>query len=94
MSDAATTIDAATTPRVSKRFRLQWEEAQQAWVLLYPEGMVKLNQSAGEILRRCDGVRSVAEVVADLEQAFATAGLEADVIAFLELARKQQWVEV
>ena len=94
MSDAATTIDAATTPRVSKRFRLQWEEAQQAWVLLYPEGMVKLNQSAGEILRRCDGARSVTELVADLEQAFATAGLEADVIAFLELARKQQWVDV
>ena len=93
MSDAATTIDAATTPRVSKRFRLQWEEAQQSWVLLYPEGMVKLNQSAGEILRRCDGARSVAEVVADLEQAFATTGLEADVLAFLELARKQQWIE-
>ncbi len=94
MSDAATTIDAATTPRVSRRFRLQWEEAQQAWVLLYPEGMVKLNQSAGEILRRCDGARSVTELVAELEQAFATTGLEADVIAFLELARKQQWVEV
>lgn len=94
MSDAATTIDAASTPRVSRRFRLQWEESQQAWVLLYPEGMVKLNQSAGEILRRCDGARSVAEVVADLEQAFATTGLEADVLAFLELARKQRWVEV
>ena len=94
MSDAATTIDAATTPRVSRRFRLQWEEAQQAWVLLYPEGMVKLNQSAGEILRRCDGARSVTEVVADLEQAFATTGLEADVLAFLELARKQQWIDV
>lgn len=93
MSETAT-IGLEATPRVSRRFRLQWEEAQQAWVLLYPEGMVKLNQSAGEILRRCDGVRSVAEVVADLEQAFATAGLEADVIAFLGLARKQQWVEV
>ncbi|CAM5480107.1 pyrroloquinoline quinone biosynthesis peptide chaperone PqqD [Thauera sp.] len=93
MSDTSA-IGATATPRVSKRFRLQWEEAQQAWVLLYPEGMVKLNQSAGEILRRCDGVRSVAEVVADLEQAFATAGLEADVVAFLELARKQQWIDV
>ena len=93
MSETAA-IGLDTTPRVSKRFRLQWEEAQQAWVLLYPEGMVKLNQSAGEILRRCDGVRSVIEVVADLEQAFATTGLEADVIAFLELARKQQWVAV
>ncbi|ENO93063.1 PqqD protein [Thauera sp. 28] len=93
MSDTSA-IGATATPRVSKRFRLQWEEAQQAWVLLYPEGMVKLNQSAGEILRRCDGVSSVAEVVADLEQAFATAGLEADVVAFLELARKQQWIDM
>lgn len=93
MSETAT-IGLEATPRVSRRFRLQWEEAQQAWVLLYPEGMVKLNQSAGEILRRCDGARSVDEVVADLEQAFATTGLAADVIAFLELARKQQWVEV
>ena len=93
MSETAT-IGREATPRVSRRFRLQWEEAQQAWVLLYPEGMVKLNQSAGEILRRCDGARSVAEVVADLEQAFATAGLEADVVAFLELARKQQWIDM
>ncbi len=92
MNETAT-IGLEATPRVSKRFRLQWEEAQQAWVLLYPEGMVRLNQSAGEILRRCDGARSVTEVVADLEQAFATTGLEADVIAFLELARKQQWIE-
>lgn len=93
MSETAT-IGREATPRVSRRFRLQWEAAQQAWVLLYPEGMVKLNQSAGEILRRCDGARSVAEVVADLEQAFVTTGLEADVLAFLELARRQQWVEV
>ncbi len=93
MSETAT-IGLDTTPRVSKRFRLQWEEAQQAWVLLYPEGMVRLNQSAGEILRRCDGARSVDEVVADLEQAFATTGLEADVLAFLELARKQQWIDL
>ncbi|MFP5402916.1 MAG: pyrroloquinoline quinone biosynthesis peptide chaperone PqqD [Gammaproteobacteria bacterium] len=93
MSETAA-IGLESAPRVSRRFRLQWEEAQQAWVLLYPEGMVKLNQSAGEILRRCDGVRSVGEVVADLEQAFATTGLEADVIAFLELARKQQWVDL
>ena len=32
-----------TTPRVAAMFRLQWEEVQQSWVLLYPEGMVKLN---------------------------------------------------
>jgi pyrroloquinoline quinone biosynthesis protein D len=80
-------------PKASSRFRLQWEEAQQAWVLLYPEGMVKLNPSAGEIMKRCDGSRSVAELVAELETAFATTGLEKDVQAFLEMARKQQWIE-
>lgn len=37
-------------PRVAGHFRLQWEEVQKAWVLLYPEGMVKLNGSAGEII--------------------------------------------
>ncbi|MDY0046956.1 MAG: pyrroloquinoline quinone biosynthesis peptide chaperone PqqD [Thauera propionica] len=80
-------------PRISRKFRLQWEDAQQAWVLLYPEGMVKLNQSAGEILQRCDGTRSTLDIVADLEQAFATTGLLADVQAFLGMARQQHWIE-
>jgi pyrroloquinoline quinone biosynthesis protein D len=80
-------------PRISRSFRLQWEDAQQAWVLLYPEGMVKLNQSAGEILQRCDGTRSTLDIVADLEQAFATTGLLADVQAFLGMARQQHWIE-
>ncbi|MBD5802969.1 Coenzyme PQQ synthesis protein D [Azoarcus sp. Aa7] len=88
---AVTGTDAC--PRVSRRFRLQWEEAQNAWVLLYPEGMVKLNQSAGEIMRRCDGSRTVAQVVAELEQAFGASGLADDVAKFLELARGQQWIE-
>ena len=88
MSDAATIIDAATTPRVSKRFRLQWEEAQQSWVLLYPEGMVKLNASAGEILKRCDGTRDIAAIVADLETAFAAQGLQGDVLAFVDMAAR------
>ena len=39
-------------PRLSRLFRLQWEEAQGAYVLLYPEGMVKLNDSAAQVLKR------------------------------------------
>ena len=41
-----------SSPSLSAMFRLQWEEVQQSWVLLYPEGMVKLNGSAGEIMKR------------------------------------------
>jgi pyrroloquinoline quinone biosynthesis protein D len=80
-------------PRVGRGFRLQWEPAQAAHVLLYPEGMVKLNASAGEILLRCDGSTPVAAIVADLEKRFATLGLEKDVRAFLDLAAEQRWVE-
>ena len=75
----------ATQPRVGTGFRLQWEPAQDCHVLLYPEGMVKLNQSGGEILKRCDGQRSVAAIVSELEQAFSTQGLGEDVLAFVAL---------
>ena len=84
---------AGTLPRIGHGFRLQWEPAQQSHVLLYPEGMVKLNQSAGEILKRCDGVRDVAAIVDDLEAAFGAQGLRPEVDAFLKIATEQRWVE-
>jgi pyrroloquinoline quinone biosynthesis protein D len=83
---------AASRPRIGAGFRLQWEQAQGAWVLLYPEGMVKLNQSAGEIMKRCDGEADVAAIVADLERAFNANGLEKDVRGFVEIAAKQRWL--
>jgi pyrroloquinoline quinone biosynthesis protein D len=73
-------------------FRLQFEPAQESWVLLYPEGMVKLNTPAAEILRRCDGGRSVDEIVAELESAFSQPGLRDDVCAFLGQAREHGWL--
>jgi pyrroloquinoline quinone biosynthesis protein D len=79
-------------PRIGAGFRLQWEAAQDAWVLLYPEGMVKLNQSAGEIMKRCDGQADVAAIVADVERAFNAQGLEPEVRGFIEVAAKQRWL--
>jgi pyrroloquinoline quinone biosynthesis protein D len=86
-----TAVDAK--PRVARGFRLQWEEVQGCHVLLYPEGMVKLNRSAGEILTRCTGTATVAEIVADLETAFGAANLQGDVDSFLDMARQQRWVD-
>ncbi|MGS0743604.1 pyrroloquinoline quinone biosynthesis peptide chaperone PqqD [Glaciimonas sp. GG7] len=79
-------------PKLSKLFRLQWEEAQISYVLLYPEGMVKLNHSAGEILKRCDGVRDCAAIVSDIETTFDAQDLTDDVEEFLETATKQGWI--
>jgi pyrroloquinoline quinone biosynthesis protein D len=86
-------IAADAKPALGRGFRLQWEPAQKAHVLLYPEGMVKLNGSAGEIMKRCDGARTVAEIVADLESTFATTGLEKDVQAFMAMALDKRWLE-
>ena len=83
---------ASSRPRVGNGFRLQWEEAQTSFVLLYPEGMVKLNQSAGEIMKRCDGAADVSAIVADIESAFSAQGLENDVRGFIEVAAKQRWL--
>lgn len=79
-------------PRIGHGFRLQWEAAQHSHVLLYPEGMVKLNGSAGEIMKRCDGRRSIADIVAELEDVFALPGLRKDVMAFVEIAVQQRWL--
>jgi pyrroloquinoline quinone biosynthesis protein D len=56
--------------------------------------MVKLNGSAGEILKRCDGLRTVAEIVSDLETTFATTGLAEDVRRFMALAVDKRWLEM
>ena len=90
MSDVPETV----RPAVAKGLRLQWEAAQEAHVLLYPEGMVKLNGSAAAILERCDGMRSVAEIVADLERTFGTTNLSDDVTAFVAMALERRWLEL
>ena len=79
-------------PKIGPGFRLQFEPAQDAHVLLYPEGMVKLNPSAAQILLRCDGERSIEAIVSELEQAFNATGLESEVRSFIEIAQKQRWV--
>lgn len=77
----------------SRLHRLQWEEAQQKYVILYPEGMVELNQSSAEILKCCDGNHTLAQIISELEEKFATTGLSNDITAFLEVALTNGWIE-
>jgi pyrroloquinoline quinone biosynthesis protein D len=75
-----------------RQFRFQYEPAQQCHVLLYPEGMVKLPGSSGEIMKRVDGTRSVEDIVKDLEATFPGVDLRADVVGFLEVAHGKGWI--
>lgn len=78
--------------RLEAPYRLQWEEAQEAFVLLYPEGLVKLNATAGEILALCDGSRSVGTILAELKARFPDDDPERDVLEFLEAVRDKGWI--
>lgn len=79
--------------KITRGFRLQWEEAQQTHVLLYPEGMVTLNESSSEILYLCDGTMNSADIIATLEQKYPTADLAADVRDFLTVAYQNGWLQ-
>ena len=87
-------IIATARPLIGRGFRLQWEPAQNTHVLLYPEGMVKLNATAGEILSRCDGQRTLDEIIVDLERTFSQSGLTHDVTHFVSYAVQQKWLEI
>jgi pyrroloquinoline quinone biosynthesis protein D len=80
-------------PRIAPLYRFQWEAAQNAYVLLFPEGMVQLNLAAGEILRRCDGSRSTDQIIAELRDTFQSDAIDADVEAFLRAATQDGWVQ-
>jgi len=84
VSDAVCTLE--------RQYRFQWEPAQDSFVLLYPEGMIKLSGSAAEIMKRVDGKTSAADIVRGLEEAFPGVELRQDVMDFLEKAYARGWI--
>jgi len=80
MPMAATTISDAVRPRLAKGVRLQTDSTTDKRVLLYPEGIIELNETAHEILSRCDG-RMLSEIVHALAEEYDAdpAALAADV---------------
>ena len=77
---------APSRPRLARGSRLRWDEARQSWVVLAPERVILLDETAHEIVRRCDGTATVAEIVADLARSFeAEPGeVEADVVQLID----------
>ncbi len=75
-------------------YLFRWEEPQQSYVLLYPEGVVKLNQTASSILKLCDGTRTVGQIVAELESQFHGEGITQSVHKFLEVSHAKGWIRI
>ena len=66
---ATITISELARPSLAKGVRLQMDSATGKNVLLYPEGIVELNETAHEILSRCDG-RTLGEIVQTLAEEY------------------------
>ena len=80
----------ATEPAIC----LSLEASPVAHILLYPEGLIKLNPAAAEILKRCDGARDAEAIIADLSASFPehADAIAVDTHAFLDAALKKGWL--
>ena len=86
-------ITPTMTPSLNPMFRFQWEKAQDCFVLLFPEGMVKLNGGAGEIMQLIDGKQNVQQITDTLNNKFPDAGdLAPDVNDFITTAIEKKWL--
>ena len=66
-------------PRLATGARLGYDEVREEHVLLIPEGVVRLNPSAAEVLDLCDGERSLDDIVGALSARYEGADVRDDV---------------
>ena len=71
-----------SVPTLWRLARLQFDPVRNQRVLLYPEGVVLLNDTGAAILDLCDGTRSVAEIAGILGAQF-NVDVTADVLEYL-----------
>lgn len=68
-----------TRPRLATGARLQYDDVREEHLLLVPEGVVRLNATAAEVLELCDGERSLDDIVGALSTRYDGADLSDDV---------------
>jgi pyrroloquinoline quinone biosynthesis protein D len=66
-------------PRLADGTRLQYDDVRDEHLLLVPEGAVRLNETAAQVLELCDGDRSLDEIAAALSERYAGADVAPDV---------------
>ena len=69
-----------TRPRLVTGARLQYDDVRSEHVLLIPEGVVRLNPTAAEVLGLCDGERSLDDIVGALSTRYGGAEVREDVL--------------
>ena len=73
-----------TRPRLATGARLRYDEVREEHVLLIPEGAVRLNPTAAEVLELCDGERSLDDIVGALSARYDGADVRDDVVELVD----------
>jgi pyrroloquinoline quinone biosynthesis protein D len=73
-----------TRPRLVTGARLRYDEVREEHVLLTPEGVVRLNPTAAEVLELCDGERSLDDIVGALSARYEGADVRDDVLELVD----------
>ena len=91
------TVSETSRPVLPRHAKLKFDETRQVWVILAPERVLAPDEIAVEVLKLCDGVRSIADMADQLAQKYAAPreAIMADVVAMLQdLADKGFLTEV
>jgi pyrroloquinoline quinone biosynthesis protein D len=81
-------------PRLAAGCR--WGGTEDARVILFPEGAIKLQGTGRQVLERCDGQRTFGQLIAELQSEFADADpakIRADISQFLDQLRHKRIVD-
>jgi pyrroloquinoline quinone biosynthesis protein D len=89
----STTVQATNRPRLARLVRLEWDAVRESHVLLAPEGVLVLNQTAATILRLCNGERTVVEIMEELRREYASVD-GGEVRDFIGRLADKRWVEL
>jgi pyrroloquinoline quinone biosynthesis protein D len=73
-----------TCPRLVTGARLRYDEVREEHLLLIPEGAVRLNPTAAQVLELCDGERSLDDIAAALSARYEGADVRDDVLELVD----------
>ena len=79
-------VSEASKPVLPRHAKLKFDEARQVWVILAPERVLAPDEIAVEVLKLCDGARSVGDIADQLAQKYAAPreAIAADVVTMLQ----------
>jgi pyrroloquinoline quinone biosynthesis protein D len=79
-------VSETSRPVLPRHAKLKFDETRKVWVILAPERVLAPDDIAVEVLRLCDGVRSVGAIVDELAAKYAAPreAISADVVAMLQ----------